>query len=188
MDNQQRLKKKYHETACPYLMEKFKYKSVMQIPKVEKIKLNMGIGESIKDAKLLDAAVEELSLISGQKPAVSKAKRSVSNFKLRKGMKIGAHVTLRGRIMFEFLDRLIEISIPRIRDFQGMPAESFDGRGNYNFGIKEQTVFPEIKFDNVIRANGLNISLVTTARTDEEAYELLKSIGFPFKKTKTEDK
>lgn len=170
------------------MMDKFKYSTVMQIPKVTKIKLNMGMGEAIKDSKLLDAAVEELSLISGQKPAVSKAKRSVSNFKLRKGMKIGTHVTLRGKIMYEFLDRLIEISIPRIRDFQGMNPESFDGRGNYNFGIKEQTVFPEIKFDNVIRTNGLDVSIVTTAHTDEEAYELLKSIGFPFMKTKTEDK
>ncbi len=188
MDNQQRLKTKYRETVCPYLMEKFKYKSVMQVPKIEKIKLNVGMGEAIKEPKTLDAAVEELTLISGQKPAVSKAKRSVSNFKLRKGMKIGAHVTLRGVYMYEFLDRLIEISIPRIRDFQGMPVESFDGRGNYNFGIKEQTVFTEIKFDNIIRANGLNVTIVTTANTDEEAYELLKSVGFPFKKTKTEDK
>jgi len=188
MDNQPRLKIKYRETVCPYLMEKFKYSSVMQIPAITKIKLNMGVGESIKDSKLLDAAVEELTLISGQKPAISKAKRSVSNFKLRKGMKIGTHVTMRNTIMYEFLDRLIEISIPRIRDFQGMPVESFDGRGNYNFGIKEQTVFTEIKFDNVIRANGLNITIATTAKTDEEAYELLKSIGFPFKKTKTEDK
>jgi len=188
MDNQQRLKIKYRETVCPYLMEKFSYKSVMQVPKIEKIKLNVGVGEAIKEAKLLDAAVEELTLISGQKPAISKAKRSVSNFKLRKGMKIGAHVTLRSTIMYEFLDRLIEISIPRIRDFQGMPVESFDGRGNYNFGIKEQTVFTEIKFDNIIKANGLNITIVTTAKTDEEAFELLKSIGFPFKKTKTEDK
>jgi len=188
MDNQPRLKIKYREAVCPYLMEKFKYKSVMQIPTITKIKLNMGVGESIKDSKLLDAAAEELTLISGQKPAISKAKRSVSNFKLRKGMKIGAHVTLRGSRMYEFMDRLIEISIPRIRDFQGMPVESFDGRGNYNFGIKEQTVFTEIKFDNVIRANGLNVTIATTAKTDEEAYELLKAIGFPFKKTKTEDK
>jgi large subunit ribosomal protein L5 len=187
MDNQQRLKKKYRETVCPYLMGKFNYDSVMQIPKITKIKLNMGVGESIKDSKLLDAAVEELTLISGQKPAISKAKRSVSNFKLRKGMNIGTHVTLRGTIMYEFLDRMIEISIPRMRDFQGMPVESFDGRGNYNFGIKEQTVFTEIKFDNVIRANGLNVTIGTTAKTDEEAYELLKSIGFPFKKTTTED-
>jgi large subunit ribosomal protein L5 len=169
-------------------MDKFKYTTPMQLPKIEKIKLNVGMGEAIKDSKLLDAAVEELTLISGQKPAVSIAKRSVSNFKLRKGMKIGAHVTLRNAIMYEFLDRLIDISIPRIRDFQGMPFESFDGRGNYNFGIKEQTVFTEIKFDNVIRANGLNVTIVTTAKTDEEAFELLKSIGFPFKKLKSEEK
>jgi large subunit ribosomal protein L5 len=188
MDNQPRLKIRYREAVCPYLMDKFKYKSSMQLPRIEKIKLNVGIGEAIKDSKLLDAAVEELSLISGQKPAVSKAKTSVSNFKLRKGMKIGAHVTLRGAIMYEFLDRLIDVSIPRIRDFQGMPVESFDGRGNYNFGIKEQTVFPEIKFDNVVRANGLNVTIVTSAKTDEEAYELLKSIGFPFKKSKSEGK
>lgn len=169
-------------------MEKFRYKSVMQVPRIEKIKLNVGIGDAIKEPKLLDAAMEELTLVSGQKPAVSKAKRSVSNFKLRKGMKIGAHVTLRGSRMYEFLDRMIEISIPRIRDFQGMPVESFDGRGNYNFGIKEQTVFTEIKFDNIVKANGLNITIVTSAKTDEEAFELLKGVGFPFKKTKTEDK
>ena len=187
MDNLPRLKKKYLETVRPYLKERFKYKSVMQVPKIEKIKLNMGVGEAIKDSKLLDAAVQEMTLISGQKPAVSKAKRSVSNFKLRKGMKIGTHVTLRNAMMYEFLDRLIEISIPRIRDFQGMPAESFDGRGSYNFGIKEQTVFSEIKFDNVVRANGLNVTIVTSAKTDEEAYELLKQVGFPFRKTKTED-
>lgn len=187
MDNQSRLKKMYRETVTPYLMDKFKYSSIMQVPKIEKIKLNVGVGEAIKDSKMLDSAVEELTLISGQKPAISIAKRSVSNFKLRKGMKIGAHVTLRNTMMYEFLDRLIEVSIPRIRDFQGMPAASFDGRGNYNFGIKEQTVFTEIKFDNVIRANGLNVTIVTSARTDEEAFELLKQIGFPFKKTKTED-
>lgn len=187
MNNQPRLKTKYKETACPHLMDKFQYKSVMQIPKITKIKLNMGMGEAIKESKLLDAAVEELTLISGQKPAISKAKRSVSNFKLRKGMKIGVHVTLRSRIMYEFLDKLITVSIPRIRDFQGMPRESFDGRGNYNFGVKEQTVFPEIKFDNVIRVNGLNITIVTTAQNDEEAFELLKVMGFPFKKTKTEE-
>ncbi len=187
MTNQLRLKTKYHETVCPYLMDKFKYSTPMQLPRLTKVKLNMGVGESIRDSKLLDAAVEELTLITGQKPAISKAKRSVSNFKLRKGMKIGAHVTLREKMMYEFLDRLITISIPRIRDFQGLPVESFDGRGNYNFGVQEQTVFTEIKFDNIIRANGLNITIVTTAKTDEEAYELLKGIGFPFKKTKTED-
>ncbi len=187
MDNQPRLKKKYLETVKPYLKDRFKYKSVMQVPKIEKIKLNVGIGEAIKDSKLLDAAVQELTLISGQKPAISKAKRSVSNFKLRKGMSIGAHVTLRNTMMYEFLDRLIEISIPRIRDFQGMPTESFDGRGSYNFGIKEQTVFAEIKFDNILRSNGLNVTIVTSAKTDEEAYELLKQVGFPFRKTKTED-
>ncbi|MDA3884611.1 MAG: 50S ribosomal protein L5 [Candidatus Delongbacteria bacterium] len=187
MNNQPRLKTKYKETACPHLMDKFQYKSVMQLPKISKVKLNMGMGESIKDSKLLDAAVQELTLISGQKPAISKAKKSVSNFKLRKGMDIGAHTTLRSKIMYEFLDRLITVSIPRVRDFQGFPRESFDGRGNYNFGVKEQTVFPEIKFDNVIRVNGLNITIVTTAKTDEEAFELLKVMGFPFKKTKTEE-
>ncbi|MFO7810341.1 MAG: 50S ribosomal protein L5, partial [Candidatus Delongbacteria bacterium] len=143
MDKQPRLKTMYRDSITPYLKEKFKYSSVMQVPKIEKIKLNMGVGEAIKDGKLLDAAVEELALIAGQKPTISKAKRSVSNFKLRKGMKIGTHVTLRGTIMYEFLDRLIGISIPRIRDFQGMQVSSFDGRGNYNFGIKEQTVFTE---------------------------------------------
>ncbi|PID31140.1 MAG: 50S ribosomal protein L5 [Candidatus Cloacimonadota bacterium] len=183
----QRVKKKYLEEVRPTLKERFKYSSIMQVPKIEKIVLNMGLGDAIKEAKILDAAVEELGLMAGQKPAIAKAKKSVSNFKLRQGMKIGAYVTLRGEKMYEFYERLVSIVVPRIRDFSGMPKKSFDGRGSYNFGIKEQTVFPEIKFDSVIKANGLNVTIVTSAKTDEEAYELLKELNFPFKKNKVEE-
>lgn len=182
MKSQPRLKQKYREEVCAHMMDKFQYKSVMQLPKLDKIKLNMGVGEAIKETKVLDAAVEELALISGQKPTVSKARKSISNFKLREGMKIGTHVTLRNENMYEFLDRFISITASRIKDFQGLSSKSFDGRGNYNFGVSEQTVFTEIKFDNVIKTNGLNITIVTTAKTDEEGFELLKSMGFPFKK------
>ncbi|MBN1970293.1 MAG: 50S ribosomal protein L5 [Candidatus Delongbacteria bacterium] len=178
----QRVKKKYLEEVRSNLKEKFNYSSIMQVPKIEKIVLNMGLGDAIKDSKILDAAVEELGLMSGQKPATAKAKRSVSNFKLRQGMKIGAYVTLRDEKMYEFYERLVTIVMPRIRDFSGMSTKSFDGRGNFNFGIKEQTVFPEIKFDSVIKANGLNITIVTSANTDEEGIALLKELDFPFKK------
>ena len=182
MKSQPRLKQKYRDEVCAQMMDKFQYKSVMQLPKLEKIKLNMGVGAAIKESKILDAAVEELALISGQKPTVSKARKSVSNFKLREGMNIGAHVTLRNENMYEFLDRFISITAARIKDFQGLSTKSFDGRGNYNFGVTEQTVFCEIKFDSVIHTNGLNITIVTSAKTDEEGLELLKAMGFPFKK------
>lgn len=182
MNYQPRLKKYYNETVRANLKEKMSYENVMQIPKLTKIVLNMGVGEAIKDSKYLDKAIEELALITGQGPVVRKAKKSVSNFKLREGMKIGASVTLRSEKMYEFLDRLISVAIPRVRDFQGLPTNSFDGRGNYNFGIKDQTVFREIKFDNVLKISGMNITMVTTAKTDEEALELLREMGFPFKK------
>ena len=186
MSYQPRLKQMYLNKVTPALLESFKYKSVMQIPKIEKIVLNVGIGEAAKDAKLLDAAVNEMTLISGQKPVKRKVKKSISNFKIRKSNEnlqyIGASVTLRNHRMYDFLDRLITVSIPRIRDFQGLSKNSFDGRGNYNFGIKEQTVFPEIKFDKVIRPNGMNITIVTTAGTDEESLKLLQEMGLPFTK------
>lgn len=182
MDTQPRLKAKYLEVVRNRLIEKFNYPNVMQVPKIEKVVLNVGVGDAIKDSKLLDAAAAELTVIAGQKASIRKAKKSVSNFKLREGMKIGASVTLRSARMYEFLDRLISVVIPRIRDFQGLPNKSFDGRGNYNFGVTEQTVFPEIKFDNVLRVSGMNITVVTSAKTDAEGLELLKEIGFPFKK------
>lgn len=177
-----RIKEKYLQDIRPRLKDILNKKNIMEVPKIEKIVLNMGVGEAIKEAKYIDSAAEELALISGQKPVIRKAKKAVSNFKLRKGMKVGVSVTLRDKRMYEFLDRLITVAIPRIRDFQGLSKKSFDGRGSYNFGIKEQIVFPEIKFDNVINPNGLNITLVTSAKTDQDAFELLKEIGFPFKK------
>lgn len=182
MNYQPRYKEKYIASVRQTLKEKMNYANIMEVPKIEKIVLNVGIGEAIKDAKYLEAALNELALITGQKPSIRKAKKSVSNFKLRKGMNVGASVTLRSNRMWEFLDRLITVSIPRIRDFQGLSNKSFDGRGNYNFGIKEQTVFPEIKFDDVVLPNGLNITIVTSAKTDAEALELLKEMGLPFKK------
>lgn len=182
MNYQPRLKKYYDESVRTILQEKMNYQNIMEVPKLTKIVLNMGVGEAIKDSKYLDKAIEELTLITGQKPTARRAKKSVSNFKLREGMNIGASVTLRSDRMFEFLDRLISVAIPRIRDFQGMPKNSFDGRGNYNFGVKDQTVFREIKFDNILKVSGMNITIVTTAKTDEEAGELLREMGFPFQK------
>lgn len=154
----------------------------MEVPKLEKISLNMGIGEASQDAKLLDSAIEDLTIISGQRPAITKAKKSISNFKLREGMKVGCRVTLRGVRMYEFLDRFINLAVPRVRDFRGLPTNSFDGKGNYSVGAKEQIIFPEINVDKVDRIRGLNITFVTTAKTDEEAFELLKYFGMPFKK------
>lgn len=177
-----RIKEKYLQDIRPRLKDILKKNNIMEVPRIEKIVLNMGVGEAIKEAKYIDSAAEELGLITGQKPVIRKAKKAISNFKLRKGMKVGVSVTLRDKRMYEFLDRLITVAIPRIRDFQGLSKKSFDGRGSYNFGIKEQIVFPEIKFDNVINPNGLNITLVTSAKTDQDAFELLKEIGFPFKK------
>lgn len=177
-----RLLKKYREEIVPAMMKKFEYKNIMQVPRLEKIKLNMGVGEAVQDPKALDGAIADLMVISGQKPAISTAKKSISNFKLRKGMKIGAHVTLRGQRMWEFLDRFISLAVPRIRDFRGFSDKSFDGRGNYSVGIQEQIIFPEINMDKIDKIRGLDISIVTTAETDEEAYELLNLIGFPFVK------
>ncbi|MCB0259117.1 MAG: 50S ribosomal protein L5 [Calditrichaeota bacterium] len=177
-----RLKEKFHEEIVPALIKRFEYQNIMEVPKLEKISLNMGIGEASQDAKLLDSAIEDLMIISGQRPSVTKAKKSISNFKLREGMKVGCRVTLRGVRMYEFLDRFINLAVPRVRDFRGLPTNSFDGRGNYSVGAKEQIIFPEINVDKVDRIRGLNITFVTTAKTDEEAFELLKNFGMPFKK------
>ncbi|CAJ1228784.1 50S ribosomal protein L5 [Levilactobacillus zymae] len=175
-----RLKEKYVNEITPSLVDKFNYSSVMQTPKIDKIVLNMGVGDAVSNAKNLDEAVEELGLISGQKPLVTKAKKSIATFRLREGMSIGAKVTLRGDRMYEFLDKLINVSLPRVRDFHGVSTRSFDGRGNYTLGVKEQLIFPEINFDNVNRVRGLDIVIVTTANTDEESHELLAQFGMPF--------
>lgn len=177
-----RLKAKYIEEITPALMNKFSYDSVMQVPKVEKIVVNMGIGDAVQNAKVLDAAVEELALITGQKPLITRAKNSIAGFRLREGMPIGAKVTLRGERMYEFLDKLISVSLPRVRDFQGISKKSFDGRGNYTLGVKEQLIFPEIDYDKVSKVRGMDIVIVTTAKSDEEARELLTQIGMPFQK------
>ncbi len=175
-----RLMDKYKEVAVPALKEKFGYKNVMQLPKLEKIVINMRFGDCKDNTKAMEAAVSELGLIAGQKPIVTKAKKSVSNFKLRKGMDIGAKVTLRSTRMYEFADKLMNVAIPRIRDFRGVSASSFDGRGNYALGVKEQLMFPEINYDKIDKIRGMDIIFVTTAKTDEEAYELLKLMGMPF--------
>lgn len=175
-----RLKEKYINDVIPSLQEKFKYKSVMQIPKLEKIVLNMGVGEVKENAKALDAAVNDMAIIAGQKPVVTKAKKSVAAFKLREGMNIGCKVTLRGDRMYEFADKLINVALPRVRDFRGVPGNSFDGRGNYSMGVKEQLMFPEIDYDKIDKIRGMDITFVTTAKTDEEAKELLKLMGMPF--------
>jgi large subunit ribosomal protein L5 len=177
-----RLIDKYAKEVAPKLQEKFAYKNVMQVPKLSKIVINMGIGGAVQDSKLIDEAVRELELISGQKASVQIAKKSISNFKLREGMKIGAKVTLRRDRMFEFLDRLISVALPRVRDFRGVPDKSFDGRGNYTLGIKEQFIFPEIDVDKVNKVLGMDITFVTTAQTDNEAFELLSAFGVPFRK------
>ena len=175
-----RLKVKYSEEVAPALMKKFEYKSVMQIPKLDKITINVGCGEARDNAKVLDAVVADLTKIAGQKPVITKAKKSVANFKLREGMNIGAKVTLRGARMWEFLDRLFSIALPRVRDFRGINPNGFDGRGNYAMGVKEQLIFPEIEYDKIDKIRGMDIVMVTTANTDEEARELLKLIGAPF--------
>ncbi|HLR35644.1 MAG TPA: 50S ribosomal protein L5 [Tissierellales bacterium] len=177
-----RLKEKYYEEVVPSLMEKFQYDSVMEVPKVEKIVLNMGIGEAKDNQKALDSAVNELGLISGQKPVIRKAKKSISNFKVREGMNVGAKVTLRGERMYEFLDKLMNVALPRVRDFRGVNPTSFDGRGNYALGIKEQLIFPEIDYDMVDSIRGLDIVIVTSAKNDEEAKTFLEIMGMPFKK------
>ena len=177
-----RLKEKYLQEVSPALMGKFGYKSVMQVPKVEKIVINMGVGDAVQNTKSLDAAVEELTIITGQKPVVTKAKKSIAGFRLREGMPIGAKVTLRGERMYEFLDKLIAISLPRVRDFRGVSKKAFDGRGNYTLGVKEQLIFPEIDYDKVSKVRGMDIVIVTTANSDEEARELLTQFGMPFQK------
>jgi len=177
-----RLKEKYTNEIVPALVSKFNYKSVMQTPKVDKIVINMGVGDAVANAKALDNAVEELTLVTGQKPVVTRAKKSIAGFRLREGMPIGAKVTLRGERMYEFLDKLVSVSLPRVRDFRGVSKKSFDGRGNYTLGVKEQLIFPEIDYDKVSKVRGMDIVIVTTANTDEEARELLTQIGMPFQK------
>ncbi len=174
------LKAKYQAEVAPALMQKFGYKSTMQIPRLEKIVLNVGCSEARENAKVLDAVVSDLTAITGQKAVVTKAKKSVANFKLREGMPIGAKVTLRGNKMWEFLDRLFNVALPRVRDFRGISADSFDGRGNYALGVKEQLIFPEIEYDKIDKIRGMDIVVCTTAQTDEEARELLKLVGAPF--------
>lgn len=180
MANTPNLKKLYQDEVAPALMQKFGYKSTMQIPRLEKIVLNVGCSEARENAKVLDAVVSDLTAITGQKAVVTKAKKSVANFKLREGMPIGAKVTLRGNKMWEFLDRLFNVALPRVRDFRGISPNSFDGRGNYALGIKEQLIFPEIEYDKIEKLRGMNIAIITTAKTDEEARELLKLMGAPF--------
>ncbi|QYO67072.1 50S ribosomal protein L5 [Leptolyngbya sp. 7M] len=176
-----RLKEKYRKEVAPALAKEFDIKNPMAVPKIEKIVVNMGLGEASSNAKILDTATEELKAITGQKPVVTKAKKSIAAFKLRQGMSIGTMVTLRGDRMYEFLDRLISVALPRVRDFRGISAKAFDGRGNYTLGIREQLIFPEIDFNKVDKTRGMNISIVTTARNDEEARSLLRSMGMPFR-------
>lgn len=177
-----RLEQKFKETVTPSLMEKFGYKNVMQVPHIDKVVINIGVGEAIQNSKTLDDAVSELAQITGQKPVITKAKKSIANFKLREGMPIGCKVTLRSDKMYEFLDKLMNISLPRVRDFRGVSNTSFDGRGNYTLGIKEQLIFPEIDYDKVTKVRGMDIVIVTTANTNEEAKALLTEMGMPFKK------
>ncbi|MFT4094864.1 MAG: 50S ribosomal protein L5 [Niabella sp.] len=179
-----RLADKYKKEVAPALVKKFAYKSVMQAPKLEKICVNRGVNGAVTDKKLVDTAVDELTTITGQKAVITQSKKDISNFKLRKNMPIGARVTLRGEKMYEFLDRLISVALPRVRDFKGINEKSFDGRGNYTMGVTEQIIFPEIDIDKVNKITGMDITFVTTANTDEEAYELLKELGMPFKNIK----
>lgn len=176
-----RLKEKYIKEIILLMMKEFSYKNVMQVPKVQKVVLNVGLGEAIQNIKLLDAAQKELSLITGQKAVVTKAKRSIASFKLRQGVPIGCKVTLRGNKMYEFLDRLISLALPRIRDFRGVSGKSFDGRGNYSLGLKEQFIFPEIDYDKVEMVHGLDVAICTTAKTDKESKSLLRYLGMPFR-------
>ena len=176
------LKQKYQDDVLPSMMDKFKYKSVMEVPKIEKIVINIGVGDAVQNSKALDSAVEELSLISGQKPIITKAKKSIAGFRLREGMPIGTKVTLRGERMYDFLHKLVSVSLPRVRDFRGISKKAFDGRGNYTLGVKEQLIFPEINYDKVSKLRGMDIVIVTTANTDEESRELLAQLGMPFQK------
>jgi len=180
-----RLKEQYKDDVVQQMMTEFGYKNVMQVPKIEKVVLNIGLGESIQNAKAIDAAVGDLTAITGQKPVVTRAKKSIAAFKLRAGMPIGAMVTLRGPRMYEFLDRLISIALPRIRDFRGVSPNAFDGRGNYTLGLREQMLFPEIEYDRIDKTRGLELSIVTTAKTDQEGRRLLALLGMPFAKTES---
>ena len=177
-----RLKEKYVNEIVPSLINKYNYKSIMEVPKLDKVVINMGVGDGASNAKLLDAAVSDLAKISGQKPVVTKAKKSIAGFKIREGQKIGCKVTLRGENMYNFVDKLISISLPQVRDFRGVSPKSFDGRGNYTLGIKEQLIFSEINYDEVVKVRGMDIVFVTTAKTNEEAYDLLNELGIPFRK------
>ena len=177
-----RLKEKYIKEVTPSMVEKFGYKSIMQTPKVDKIVINMGVGDAVSNAKNLDKAVDELTVISGQKPLITKAKKSIAGFRLREGMPIGTKVTLRGDRMYDFLDKLVSVSLPRVRDFHGISNKAFDGRGNYTLGVKEQLIFPEVDYDKVDKTRGMDIVIVTTANTDEESRELLTQLGMPFQK------
>lgn len=177
-----RLKEKYLNEIVPSLTSKYNYKSIMEVPKLEKVVINMGVGDATTNSKLLDAAVHDLELISGQKPVITHAKKSIAGFKVREGQAIGCKVTLRGENMFNFIDKLIAVGLPRVRDFRGVSSKSFDGRGNYTLGIKEQLIFSEIEYDDVVKVRGMDIVFVTTAKTDEEAYDLLNELGLPFRK------
>ena len=177
-----RLKETYKNEVFNKLMDQFKYKNVMQVPKLEKVTINMGLGEAKENSKILESAVEEIGLISGQRPVITKARKSIANFKVRQGMPVGAKVTLRGDTMYEFVDKLFNIALPRLRDFKGVSKNSFDGRGNYSMGLKEQLIFPEINYDKVDKIKGMNIVFTTTAKTDEEAAALLAGLGLPFEK------
>ena len=176
-----RLQTHYREKVVPGLMEKFGYKTVMQVPRITKITLNMGVGEAVNDKKNIDTAVADMTKIAGQKPVVTKSRKAIANFKIREGLAIGTMVTLRGERMFEFLDRLVTVALPRVRDFRGVSGRAFDGRGNYNIGLKEQIIFPEIEYDKIDKLRGLNISITTSAKTDEEAKALLAAFRFPFR-------
>jgi len=175
-----RLREKYEKEVIPALKEKFGYKNIMEVPRLEKVVINMGVGDAKENPKAIDSAVEDLAAITGQKPVVTKAKKSIAAFKLRQGMPIGVKVTLRSEKMYHFLDKLFNINLPRVRDFKGVSPDSFDGRGNYTLGIREQLIFPEIDYDKIDRVRGMDITIVTTAKTDEEARELLKYLGMPF--------
>ncbi len=176
------LAEKYKKEVVPALTKEFGYENVMAIPKLSKVVVNMGVGEAIGDSKILDQAVEELAAITGQRPQITKARKSIANFKLRAGMPIGCRVTLRGNMMYEFMNRVMNVALPRVRDFRGVPAKGFDGRGNYTLGLKDQLIFPEINYSKVQKVKGMNVSIVTSARTDEEARALLKHLGMPFRK------
>lgn len=178
-----RLRERFREVIAPALMKQFRYKNIWQVPRPSKVVINMGLGEAVANVKVIDAAVEELSAVTGQKPVVTRAKRSEAGFKLRTGVPIGCKVTLRGDRMYEFLDRFVNVALPRIRDFRGVPNKSFDGRGNYNLGVREQLIFPEIKYDKVDAVRGMDIAIETSAMTDEQARALLEHLGFPFQKS-----